>query len=183
MFISKLKITFDTAAALEVIKNSNRWNSVALRTEATTSPHHQVDDIWAHYGSLKDPLVQYDLPFKFHWYYEELTPILKPIADALMVHVDGIQLGLILITRIPAGSRVLPHIDKGWHAKTFSKYCVCVQANKEQAFCFEGQELRTETGEVFWFDNSKSHWVNNDSDQDRISLIVCIKTDRGIHNA
>jgi aspartyl/asparaginyl beta-hydroxylase (cupin superfamily) len=88
---------------------------------------------------------------------------------------QGGKLGFVLLTRIPPGAQVYPHTDKGWHAVNHQKFCVSVKANKSQAFCFEGEEMRTEAGDVFTFDNSHPHWVTNESDEERISLIICVR--------
>ena len=40
------------------------------------------------------------------------------------------------------------------------------------------EELTPLPGEIHHFDNRKPHWVQNDSGHDRMTLIVCIRTDR-----
>lgn len=158
------------------------WNSLKHRTFETTSPHREVDDIWAHYGDQRDPRVAAnDQPIPMRWYFKDLAALCLPLAEKLTQHVGGSDLGFVLFTRIPAGKQVYPHVDGGWHAGVFTKYCICVRANKEQSFYFPDAELRTETGDVFWFDNSQSHGVTNNSSEARISMITCIKTPRGIH--
>jgi len=32
-------------------------------------------------------------------------------------------------------------------------------------------------GDAWWFDNSVVHWVENNTDSDRIAMIVCIRTE------
>jgi hypothetical protein len=90
--------------------------------------------------------------------------------------IDGEELGGVLITRIPAGCQVAPHQDFGWHAKFFNrKFLISLRANDKQAFCFEGETMVTQPGDVFEFNNAEKHWVVNDSREARISLIVCIR--------
>ena len=71
-----------------------------------------------------------------------------------------------------------PHIDLGWHAEYFQKFAVQIAADEHQAFCFENAGLVTLPGDLFTFQNQFKHWVVNDSDHDRITLIICIKTSR-----
>jgi aspartyl/asparaginyl beta-hydroxylase (cupin superfamily) len=92
-----------------------------------------------------------------------------------MRKVGGKQLGGVLITRIPSGGEVQPHVDHGWHAGHYEKFAVQLRGNQEQAFCFEDAELRPEPGDLYTFDNARLHWVTNDSDSERITLIVCIR--------
>lgn len=84
-------------------------------------------------------------------------------------------MGGVLITRIPAGKQVYPHIDEGWHAGHYEKFAIQVKGNKEQAFCFNKESLSPETGDVFWFRNDVPHWVTNFSEEERITLICCIR--------
>jgi hypothetical protein len=180
--IQLLELTFDVTAAAAAINASTSWDKINMRTANPASPHHGTKDIWVRYGSLNDPdVLALNKPFAFDWYPTTLRPALEPICERLMDFVGGTFLGTVLITKVLAGNSVKPHIDPGWAAKTHSKYLVAIAANKQQTFAFEEAELRVETGEVFWFDNQKSHWVNNESTEDRISLIICIETPRGVH--
>ncbi|MEJ8813385.1 aspartyl/asparaginyl beta-hydroxylase domain-containing protein [Variovorax ureilyticus] len=116
-----------------------------------------------------------------------MTPVWFPSADVLpvrelvfplMAAVQGERLGGVLITRIKPGQICKPHTDPGWHARYYDKFAIQIEAAPEQAFHFEGQSLVTKPGDVFWFDNSHSHWVTNESQKDRITMIVCIRTER-----
>lgn len=179
--IQKLDLTLDVQEAAKALITCKHWNEYKHRT-TQLSPHREADDIWARFGLLKDPaVVANDRPFECYWYYPDLTPALLPLVDRVMEHVGGKELGGVLVTRIPAGKAIYPHIDKGWHAAWHSKYIVCVAANQEQRFYYpeDAIELRSKTGDVFWFRNDKTHAVENYSKEDRISLICCIRTDRG----
>jgi Aspartyl/Asparaginyl beta-hydroxylase len=177
--IKLLPLTLNVEPAFKALSKSIRWNAHQYRTNDPASPHREVSDIYARYAPLT---WQEPQPFKAEWYaYPELTAVLKPLAAAVYDYVDGIELGGVLITKIPAGKQVYPHVDHGYHATTFTKVCVCIRANEEQSFNFEGQSLRTKTGTCFFFDNSYSHWVLNPSTEDRISMIVCVRTARGVH--
>jgi hypothetical protein len=93
-----------------------------------------------------------------------------------MTMVDGERLGGVLLTRIKAGKSCYPHADPGWHARHYRKFAVQIQSAPGQFFCFEGERLEPMPGDVYEFDNSHTHWVTNDTEHDRITLIVCIKT-------
>jgi quercetin dioxygenase-like cupin family protein len=92
--------------------------------------------------------------------------------------VRGDSLGGVLITRIPPGKQVYPHIDGGWHAKTYDKFALQIAAHPQQAFCYEDGQYVTAAGDLFWFHNQESHWVLNESPCDRITMIVCVKLDK-----
>lgn len=172
---------FDVVRLREYLADHPSWNRFKARTNNPASPHREADDIWARYGDISQSNFDSERGFECFWLEPDLRVLIEPITNALMERTAGLRLGGVLITRIPAGKQVYPHTDKGWHATTFSKYCVCVSANEEQSFCYRDKELRTRSGEVFWFDNSQEHWVINSSSVDRISAIVCIETPQGIH--
>jgi hypothetical protein len=155
------------------------WNGHTQRTDGYGTPHRQVDDIWVRYNdwaNFKGDRAAFNDAHTSVWY-----PVIGKIPGAwslarrVMRRVGGEQLGGVLITRIPPGGEVKPHIDTGWHAGYYEKFAVQIKGDKDQAFCFEDAELRPNPGDLYTFDNSRTHWVRNDSDQERITLIICIR--------
>lgn len=161
-------------AALEL--HPELWDQETSRTAPVDSPHHGLSDIWARFA---DPAtMQPDGSHDSIWYPPaDLLPV-RDIVFPLMACVRGERLGGVLITRIKPGQICKPHIDPGWHARYYSKFAVQIAAAPRQAFHFEGHTLATAPGDIFCFDNSNTHWVTNESESDRITMIVCIKTER-----
>lgn len=153
------------------------WNQHTLRTASSQSPHREVDDIWVRYSPTYP--VEPSTPYYPEWYPAcDVLPI-RRLARDIMVAVDGEFLGSILITRIPPGKQVYPHRDTDWHAGFYSKYALQLKGNLQQSFCYEGVEFKSETGDLYWFRNDLDHWVINNSDEERITLIVCVKSEKG----
>lgn len=153
------------------------WDQITSRTESPDSPHHGVSDIWVRYG---EPGIDRNAEHDSIWYPSADVLPVRELALPLMAAVGGERLGGVLVTKIPPGGRVRPHADPGWHAGYYDKYAVQIQSHPLQSFNFEGESLVSRPGDVYWFDNQHTHWVTNDSDQDRITLIVCIRAERGI---
>jgi uncharacterized RmlC-like cupin family protein len=155
------------------------WNAIKLRSQHPESPHREVDDIWVRYNPLENyhgDMAAFNGEHEAKWYpVAERLPSVKRVSEELMDRLGGVQLGFVLLTRIAPGKQVYAHIDQGWHARHYEKFCICVKADKKQSFNFKDEELRTEDGDLFYFDNAYPHWVINDSDRERISLIVCIR--------
>lgn len=169
-------------ALLQLKRNPVYWNLYTNRTENYTSPHAGVSDIWIRYRDYKDFDGDWE---KFNgehdpiWYEaSDAMPAFKDIAFNLMSTVRGERLGGILITKIPPGGAVEPHVDISWHASYYDKYAIQLESHYDQAFCFEEGKYSAQPGEVYWFNNQVSHWVVNNSIVDRITLIVCIRSDR-----
>lgn len=156
--------------------NPELWDQRTDRTASEQSPHHGLSDIWARFA---DPeTMQPDGSHDSVWYSPADVLPVRDLVFPLMAAVRGERLGGVLITRIRPSQVCKPHTDPGWHARYYDKFAVQIEAAPEQAFHFEGDSLVTAPGDVFWFDNAHTHWVTNDSQGDRITMIVCIKTER-----
>lgn len=178
---------FNVAPLVEQIKrHPELWNEITIRKDHPDSPHRQIDDIWVRHNDLKnyDPangrMAFVADQHESVWYpsYRKLTEI-RQLVFKLMALVEGERLGGVFITRIPPGCECKPHIDGGWHVEHYDKYIIQLESSPKQAFHFDGESLVTNPGDVFFFDNRQTHWVTNDSEQDRMSLIVAIRSDRG----
>lgn len=169
--------------AEELAEQPELWNANTMRTKFyADSPHREADDIWIRYRDWSE----YDPgnPKAFSdehesvWYpaYYKL-PAIDWILAHLQNNLGDFDLGGILITRIPPGKQVYRHSDaESWHATHYrEKVLVVVQSAPGQTFNYDRESHEGEAGNVFLFDNAPPHWVVNDSDVDRISLIFSIK--------
>lgn len=175
--MSKIKLLaegINVAPMLWALQNHPElWDANTARTASAFSPHHETHDIWARHAA---PGAAASEPHDSVWLpASDVLPV-RDLVYPLMQVVKGDRLGGVLITKIPPGKSVKPHTDPGWHARFYQKFAIQIQAHPLQEFHFEGESLVTKPGDVFAFDNSFTHWVANDSDQDRITMIVCIKT-------
>lgn len=153
------------------------WDDFDLRTNHPQSPHRELSDIFVRYNARANFTGDRHAFNEAHapvwWPTAELLPTAKSIALDLQSMLGG-ALGMVLVTKIPAHAQCYPHIDVGWHARTFVKYAVQIASSEGQAFHVEQTALSAKPGECYWFDNSRLHHVINDSDEDRMTLIVCI---------
>jgi hypothetical protein len=145
------------------------------------SPHSECTDIWVRFRPL-DELTEprhFAEPHVAVWRpCSHLLPAAVAIAEILEqdTRLRAERLGLVLLTKLPPGAKIARHIDYGWHAREYEKFYVAVKNKPGSVFAWPLGEVRAQEGEVWWFRNDVPHWVNNDSAEDRISLIVCIKT-------
>jgi quercetin dioxygenase-like cupin family protein len=162
----------------ELLAHPELWNQHKARTEQYA--HSAISDIWLRYNDLanfKGDLESFNAEHESVWYPSfDLLPASVPIIFNTMRFVMGERLGGVLITKVPPGGRVEPHSDHGWHATKYQKFAVQIAATDEQAFCFDEMQLITAPGDMYTFDNQKLHWVENDSDEDRITMIICIES-------
>jgi Aspartyl/Asparaginyl beta-hydroxylase len=159
------------------------WNQITLRTAHVTSPHRECDDIWLRFRGLNEREGKTDTEFcntayTPTWYpCMDYMPITKMIIESIFMLVDGEELGGCLITRIPAGKQVYSHSDSGGYncEHYLSKYLLVLQSAPGQVWHIGGKDIEHEAGSVSLFDNRQVHSVTNDSDVDRISLIITIR--------
>lgn len=155
------------------------WNQHRARTEQYASPHTRVSDIWVRYNPWRNfvgDLAAFNGPHVAEWYpVIGAIPAVVELVQRVVATVRARSLGGVLITRIPPGGRVEPHVDRGWHAEHYEKFAVQLRGDERQAFCFEDSQLSPLPGDLYTFDNSRLHWVTNDSDAERITLIVCLR--------
>ena len=151
------------------------------RAQMYMSPHTGMKDIWVRYNDIGKytDMSTFNDEHEPIWYpafycLPEITDILM----RLMQLTEGQKLGGVLITKVPPGGRIEPHTDHGWHASYYSKFYIPIQNGEGAAFHFTDGVIKPALGDVWWFDNSVEHWVVNDSDEDRLALIVCIRTDK-----
>lgn len=161
------------------------WNQIGWRN--TVGDHKEVDDIWVRYNDIR----KYPHPCKEFrdrhvpvWYPAWSAPecadvkaALKPILFNLMAAVQGEMLGGVLITRVPPGKQIYPHRDDGWHVEYFDKFYISIEANSNIGFYCNDEVIFPQVGDCWRFDNRRPHWVKNESDGNRVTLIVCIRTE------
>lgn len=165
------------------------WNAHEGRRHHEGSSHGETSDIWVRYNDFtrargethRERMLSLTHEHVPVWYPAwEVLPALHPIVFDLMAAVQGEMLGGVLMTKVPPGGRILPHADTGWHVEYYDKFYVGLQSAPGADFiCEDGAEterINIRPGEIWLFDNRKVHSVENDSDIDRITLIVCIRT-------
>lgn len=159
------------------------WNTHNERKEFDGTSHAGTSDIWVRYNDPAKLAEGYDTFTSEHdsvWHpaYRSL-PQLRPIIFGLMARCEATRLGGVLITKIPAGGAVLPHVDAGWHPEYYNfKVYVPIQSNTQCANYVEDERVVMDPGDAWYFDNTKVHEVKNDGTDDRITLIVCMRVEK-----
>jgi len=165
-----------------VMRQPELWNQNLLRTTFDNSPHREVLDIWLRfndvnkfndedrYNGVMDDHESIDYP-SF-----ALLPQARPLIFNLMHFVEGKRLGRVLITRLEPGKQVYSHIDSGSHAEYYDRYHIVLKNSKGSIFRAGDETVCMNPGDIYWFDNSVEHEVINNSYEDRIVMIVDIRS-------
>lgn len=175
----KLAQCIDVIPLLAAIsRNPHLWDQNTLRTTHPATPHKEVSDIWIRFNELPKDGEEAKLLDEHEsiWYPAvNMLPEVRPLIFWLMARVGGERLGRCLITRLAPGCKIDPHVDGGSHAAYYERYHIVLQARPGSIFKCGDESVYMEQGDVWWFDNSIEHEVINNSDDDRIHLIVDIK--------
>ena len=158
------------------------WNQRTERKTAPGTPHAAMSDIWVRYraeAELTGPESFLQPHLSVMWPAWHALPALQPIVFGVMARVQATMLGGILITRIPPGGMIDPHHDLGsWHAEFYrTKVYVPLKSNARCVNVCEGEEVVMRVGEAWSFDNLVTHSVENNGATDRITAIICMKTE------
>jgi hypothetical protein len=170
-----------TPLLLALIRRPELWNQNTLRTTHPGTPHTQVDDIWLRFNAMPPPGEEarvLDEHESVDYPAYALLPEARALVMSVFAAVAGERLGRVLITRLPPGGMIAPHVDGGSHAAYYSRHHIVLQSNPDSLFRAGDEAVQMATGEVWWFDNSQEHTVVNEGDDDRIHLIVDARCSR-----
>jgi len=96
-----------------------------------------------------------------------------PAARVFLEHIaeaEGAIMGRAKIVSLPPGNKVYPHVDRGEYYRVRNRYHLILQSSGSWMRAGD-EEVRMQTGELWWFDNKAEHEAMNDGDTDRIHLI------------
>lgn len=165
-----------------ITRQPELWNENRFRTTFPNTPHVDVDDIWlrfTHPDNCKTVgnVIGDDSPV---WLppADKLREAFQIILD-LMRWVKAYELGRVLISRIKPGGRVLPHADKDGsyvQAADRARYHVVLQGLPGSLYRTGDETVCMQTGEIWWFNAHVEHEVMNNSTDDRIHLLVDVRT-------
>jgi mannose-6-phosphate isomerase-like protein (cupin superfamily) len=171
----------DVAPLLEQIdEQPGLWNERPER-RGGSSPHRETSDIWVRYAAAAEVGTEGFMyrPHRSAWW--PAYRALPAISDILMTILDEIdepvEMGGILMTRIPPGCQVYEHHDKGtWHSEHYTlKTWTVLRGNPQCVNTVEGEEMVWKPGDCWSHDNLKLHSVRNEGASERIVLICCFR--------
>lgn len=101
-------------------------------------------------------------------------PEARGLVFDLMARVQGERLGRVMINKLKPGGCIYPHADTPSHAAYYERYHFVLQSKPGNNFRCGDETLHMEPGIVWWFAHALEHEVVNNSDDDRIHMIVDI---------
>lgn len=137
-----------------------------------------VKSVKATEAEVQDHLSRYDQHESIDYPPYKLLTEARPLVMNLMSYVGGERLGRVMINKLAPGGRIFPHADTPAHADYYSRFHVVLQSQPGVLFRAGAEQVSMAPGEAWWFDNKQEHEVINNSADDRIHLVVDIRTSR-----
>ena len=162
--------------ALELHRAPELWDRNPERRLYPGTPHAAMTDITARY--MPPDQLGMDARQREHrnmfWPAWHALPALRPLVFGLMARAAAVELGSILITKLPPGASIEPHSDAGWAPEFYNTKAHVTVAGYSLSRC-EEEEIIMRAGEIWTFNNLLVHSVTNPGDADRICVIVSMR--------
>lgn len=104
-----------------------------------------------------------------------LLPEARKLVFDLMAYVQGERLGRVMINKIAPGGKIYPHEDTPEHTTYYTRFHIILQSAAGCYITAGDEQWEMRTGDVFWFNNKLMHEVVNNSQFERISMVIDIK--------
>lgn len=157
------------------------WNANPIRTKHPGTAHADVSDILVFFNDISayertgDPTTITDDKECIPYPAWAKLPQLRPIIFDLMRTVEATRLGRVIITKLPPGKTITPHVDGGAPATWYERYQIALQSLPGAVFQIGDEEVNFRSGDVWHIDNSVEHSVTNNSKDDRIVCIIDLR--------
>lgn len=172
---------------LSIKRRPELWKEDTYLRDYPQGPFKQVESIMLRFP-VKSVVATQEEMQKLGANYDQHEnvdyPAYKLLTDAramvmgLMSRVGGERLGRVMINKIAPGGVIFPHADTPSHADYYTRFHIVLQSQPGVVFRAGDESVYMAPGEVWWFDNKQEHEVINNSADDRIHIIIDIRTSR-----
>ena len=101
--------------------------------------------------------------------YELVTPIIKDLEERMCG-----KAARVLLIRLDANKNVTEHTDTGDYLNAVRRFHIPIITNDNVYYTVNNEKINMKTGECWEINNRKPHSVDNDSNEDRIHLLIDI---------
>ena len=172
---------------LAIKRRPDLWKADTYLRDYPQGPFAQIESIMLRFpekavleteAELKDHLSKYDQHESIDHPAYAVLPEARRLVMGVMARVDGERLGRVMINKIAPGGVIYPHADTPAHTAYYSRFHLVLQSQSGVVFRAGDESTYMATGELWWFDNSQVHEVINNSADDRIHMIIDVRTSK-----
>lgn len=170
---------------LAIKRRPELWKEDTYLRDYPQGPFKQVESIMLRFpvkgvyeteAELKDHLSKYDQHENIDYPAYKILTEARVLVMSLMTRVGGERLGRVMINKIVPGGVIFPHADTPAHAEYYSRFHIVLQSQPGVVFKCADEQVYMPVGTCWWFNNKEVHEVINNSAEDRIHMIVDIRT-------
>jgi hypothetical protein len=124
--------------------------------------------------AILDSEARVNMPVGYRGRPTSLSPYFPVAVDFVEQLVDGMKgaMGRAVIALLKPNGTIYPHIDDRLYWLLRDRYHLVIKSVSGSHFRAGGEEVRMQTGELWWFDPTVTHEAFNDSEEERIHIIV-----------
>ena len=172
---------------LAIKRRPELWKEDTYLRDYPQGPFKQIESIMLRFptkgvyeteAELQNHLSKYDQHESVDYPAYKLLPEARQLVMALMSRVGGERLGRVMLNKIAPGGVIYPHEDTPAHVEYYSRFHIVLQSQPGVVFRAGEESIFMGTGTSWWFDNGQEHEVINNSADDRIHMVIDIRTSR-----
>jgi hypothetical protein len=158
---------------LQVLRHDELWDKEHIESRWKEGyPEIDVSEILVRY-----PIGDESEDIQCEWRASSaLLPAARELSLSVMTHVRGEQLGRVVLTRLGPGKVIYPHADTvGAYTNFYTRFHVPLKSDERVVFRCGDERTSMCAGELYWFDKSLVHTIENRGLDDRINLIIDVR--------
>lgn len=168
-------------------KDSQIWKDDTYLSDYPQGPFGDCESIILRFPprtvhETEEALKEFNTTFDQHECVDQdvfkLLPEARPLIFALMTYAAGERLGRVIINKVKPGGVIYPHADTPAHAKYYDRFHIVLKSAPGVVFRCGSEKVYMETGSSWWFNNALEHEVINNSADDRIHMVIDIRTSK-----
>lgn len=164
---------YDISAIKEEVLNLTEedWNLDITRQNIFKGVHHMTQCYFVMGFPLNWDGVGY--PSERKTTKNRLYDSVKLISDQLEIYFNG-RVGRAIFTKLVPRGTIPKHRDGGYYLMNSHRCHIPIATNENILFHLQDKTINMETGTCYEINNYDSHAVENNSDQERIHMIIDI---------
>lgn len=156
----------------EVRRNAYLWDAVTHRQDYPGSAHRDTRAIYLRWAAEWTPACIFDTLSAEWCDAASIMAKTMGLVRSVLAEIEAKELGRAMIVSLRPGGIITPHCDEGAYARHFARYHVPLESASGNTFTVGGETVRMEVGELWTFRHDLEHTVRNDSELERVHLIV-----------
>jgi hypothetical protein len=110
---------------------------------------------------------------------KNILDLVEPIIKSLENLYDGVR-GNVLFIKLLAGTKILPHHDDGEYLECTRRNHIPIITSDKTSFSVGSEKINMGLGECWEINNTRLHSVENNSNIDRVHLVIDIMPNKYI---